>query len=973
MAGISQEVSPEEVLPLMARNAYLRGYRSGKPTEFLVLLTRYVSYARELQLFAGADHTIRVANCDDAMKLIPILGYEFDQTCGQKDASLQTANAERAFLTTDSGFPLTALTEALARHTVFTYTFPAARVPVLLYQNDWIAASQFRSRGGTDLIDVLLHDENLDRLYWALSKSDAETRTALRGSLGVLLPLAPAFDFYGSQISIHSGRVLLPGSAAAERSWEDLVGASPTSPTDFVTHLLAKDHGWLSAYFDALSRVSRSQQIRLTEGSRLKVLYDVYRRPLPGSVATRGVFPRNADLLIFFTRMQWQPDGKLYVPGSLGVWKQVLTQNVTPEPVRGWVKRLESWNSPDQLLMSLVACTRFDINNGPLQMYLMLSAIDSARVPGAPLSDATARLLADRFSQFRSWYLIFTEFPALNDASITQFMNTAEAVNKIENPTLRANAMGAFQANVGLWQIVARQQQIPEDKINPSWLNLLQPFATVSSSVQLFEASRSSLQSLVLTVTGNSNPSQDDIIEMLAGPPQNTEPGRSVHEELAQRMRSVLDDQRLVSFDTLSGLYNGLDEMARGAKTRDHLVQLAGDLREFEMPRPIFTESEKISWAPGIYASRHAELQVRTDLTKVIQAPSSPTQLEAARGQLAPFLRDTLVGLNYAYYEPPGAEALHYNPLFVRSHDFSGTSIHGYDATWDPPELIGIGVTAGGGAYLIGSLSDLPYALASLEEDFIAPKNVQALIWRAEVPGLLVSAIEPRWWSVTPKELHAVALYQRSGEELLLASAKNPDVRVKTIEILSDVMSPRRLEITKQSLMHADSASALLPQITPAEKFYLAEEFQKNSPADAASSGPAGRELADLVRSDPADSSAERLSRDFGVPHPVLAQTNACGLFNPKPFPAFSGDPYRLLGESWESTNLYWARIADEKGYPPVMLNLLAPILTRHMVTNIFATDVDDWPALLRAMEKTGNDFQEGQITMGSSGIASLN
>ena len=34
-----------------------------------------------------------------------------------------------------------------------------------------------------------------------------------------------------------------------------------------------------------------------------------------------------------------------------------------------------------------------------------------------------------------------------------------------------------------------------------------------------------------------------------------------------------------------------------------------------------------------------------------------------ARGLVVPFLRDTLVGLNYAYYEPPGAQILLNNPL----------------------------------------------------------------------------------------------------------------------------------------------------------------------------------------------------------------------------------------------------------------------------------------------------------------------
>src|ERR1700689_3468520 len=34
MAGIGQEVSPADVLPMLARNVALRGYEQGRPTEF---------------------------------------------------------------------------------------------------------------------------------------------------------------------------------------------------------------------------------------------------------------------------------------------------------------------------------------------------------------------------------------------------------------------------------------------------------------------------------------------------------------------------------------------------------------------------------------------------------------------------------------------------------------------------------------------------------------------------------------------------------------------------------------------------------------------------------------------------------------------------------------------------------------------------------------------------------------------------
>ncbi len=76
MAGISQKIPTEDVLPLLARNVYMQGYSRQKPTEFLILLDRYVQQARELQVLAGSDSTIHVENCQDAGTLIQILGYQ---------------------------------------------------------------------------------------------------------------------------------------------------------------------------------------------------------------------------------------------------------------------------------------------------------------------------------------------------------------------------------------------------------------------------------------------------------------------------------------------------------------------------------------------------------------------------------------------------------------------------------------------------------------------------------------------------------------------------------------------------------------------------------------------------------------------------------------------------------------------------------------------------------------------------------
>jgi hypothetical protein len=434
-----------------------------------------------------------------------------------------------------------------------------------------------------------------------------------------------------------------------------------------------------------------------------------------------------------------------------------------------------------------------------------------------------------------------------------------------------------------------------------------------------------------------------------------------VEQELANRMRDAFDTQRLVSLDTLMALGDGLVQMAQRKTAGSTLLGMAGELQEFQLPKPLFTKAEKIEWTAGLANNTHLQSEMTTDVTRVIKSARSPKQLEAARGLLVPFLRDTLVGLNYAYYAPPGTQLLTNCPLLVRSHDFGGGASQGGGQSWRTPMVVGRGWTAAGGAHLEGSLADLPYVLAEVEEDFVVPENVQALVWEDLVPTLLTSSILPRWWHVSEGELHAVTLFQRFGEELLQAAGQDEKLRARVVEILGNRLLPRRFEQVKEALRAGDPKEAL-SYLAPAETFYLGMEFQHQFPQDTGSWGKAGQDLKALAQQNPQAVSWQRLSEDFGVPHPALAQSYACELLAVKPLPTYMGYSSRLLAESWDSNNLYWARLADEMGYPPVMLNVLAPELTRRMVGKIFATYLDDWPALLRALRETGQAFREGKI-----------
>lgn len=975
MAGLSQDISTPEVLPILSHTVVLQGYMMGRPTEFLVLLRRYVNQANELTTLAGAQSELRVSGCKDSDSLLRVLGYKIDGQCGQSSMALITADSERAFLTCDSGFPLLELEEALQHDKAFEYSYKGAAVPVLFRAEDWVSAANQKGQERKDFLENMLYRTDFARLYWAMSQIEPQARQVLKKDVGLarLLPLAPVLDLYGSQICVRDGAVVLPGGKEAEKQWQEMVGVSPKSPGEFAVQLLTKEHGWLGAYFDAMARTSQEQQAHFAQNQRMKRFYAAFRAPGANSEAgARLPFRPAPALMVLVTRMQWDANGEPYVPGGLPAWSEILRDSADSKFIRQTGKHSGAWHNPDQLAEAMFAFSRLETDTGPLQAYLCLSELDRRRGSVRRLGSSTVVLLAQKFHEYGDQYLVFSEFPELTDESITRFLTTAEALNKISDHTVRGNAMGIFQANVGLWQILARQGEIEHAQLNSTWREVIKPFSGVTSAAELVTVGRSSVDQLFRATTGRGSGSQEELLNLLAGGRQVSPEGQQMHTELTNRLRLVMEDQRLVSMDTLFALDDALRNPELLAKKKEQYAALAGELREFEMPQPIFSNSERDRWAAGTYNNRHTELQMKTDLAKVIRGSASPKQLETARGQLATFLRDTLVGVNYAYYEPPDSQVLHNNPLFVRSHDFSGDTVMGVEHLWQAPQLFGAGSPAGGGAHLIGSLADLPYVLAEVEQDFIAPDHVQALIWQQFVPGLLSNAVVPRWWDVSRDELHAVALYQRAGEELLQESGKDQELRKKVMAILSDRMFPERRAWVEQAMGKGDAD--LLQGLAPADTFYLAEEFRRKFPDEFSRVSTSGAELEQLMRKDPDAVNWDRLSRDFGVIHPVFTQTYGREFINVRPFPALGGNYNRLMGECWDSGNLYWARLADEKGYAPVLLNKMVPELTHRMVERISASDLEDWPATLRALRETGEEFRSGKISFGAAAtVASRN
>jgi hypothetical protein len=970
MAALSPDLKPDELIPALARNVVTNGYQAAnsnealEQTEYLKLIIRYLTQARELEKLAGPDKVIKVETCDSAQTgdLLRVLGYRMRGACGS-DVVLETVNATRAFLTIDSGFPLSELEQALRTNRAFTHDFRPTEAPVLYGPEYWLSAKEKQSG---DFIDYLLSDPSLCRLYLGLSKLDPETAEELRKNTPAprIRAYAHVLDFYGGMFEVRNGRALVPGGARSERAWAELVGAAPDKGAAFIERLLAKDDGWAASYYDALARIPSGGPLQnyLTDPERMKRFYGAIRGKVTSPGPARPVFRSNTDMMLLTTRLRIEPDGHPHIPGGVEMWRRLFMEHPSGKYDSKLTKSAAGWKDPDDVLEALFALCRKAVENEPLKIFMALSDVNRRRVK--PLDAETADRLARHYSAFGSQYAIFAEAPELSDATIQQFMDVAQSTNQIRDQALRADAAGTLQSLVGLWQIFYRQQSLPAADADKTLSTILGLFAKVKSEREVFESGRSGVKTL-LAVTHSTSPAspQDRMVDLLAGAGETTD--TETHNQLVEETIRIFEAQRLISLTTIFELVDQLEGLARGEKMNPALItKTASRIAEIQLPRSGLSTAERNTLSFGYWPEKHIEGQRKVNLRALVdKAATDPKKLDDVRGMLAPFLRDTLVGLNYAHYAPPGAQILYTNPLFVRSHDFIG--LQGSNQTWKATEVLGSGWPSSAGGKLVGSLSGLPYGLAEAEQNFLIPSREQALIWGDLVPQMLVSATVSRWWNVTPAQLHWVALHMNYAESLVAEAALNAGRRQALLDALDRHAPPARVQQIGHYLEQGQVRLAM-DNVTPSEMFALASDVAKTGDA------PLAREIKREAADTPQQLNYTAISRAFGTPKPTLANSYSPELLNLRTFPTLMGYSSRILAESWESNLLYYASVADELHLPPSQLNVLIPAWTQQTVERIFATHLEDWPALLRSLRLVGEEARQKSRKLAASGAGAL-
>ncbi len=577
MAALAPDLQPDDVLGALARNVVTNGYQAAasnealEQTEYLKLVVRYLTQARELDKLAGAAKVIKIETCDSTQtgELLRVLGYRMRGGCGS-DVVLETVNATRAFLTIDSGFPLAELEQSLRTNRPFVYDFHPTVVPILYGADYWTSAHENKSAGSQEFIDFFIGDPSICRLYLGLSKLDPPTADEIRKTVPAprLRAFAHVLDFYGGMFEIRNGKATVPGGARSAKAWTDLVGASPDKGAAFYEKLIMKDDGWMASYYDSLARIVYNPahgplQNYLTEPDRLKRFYAAIRGKVTSPGPARPVFRANADMMLLTTRLRLDPDGRPHIPGGIGVWRDLFADHPHGKYDAKLTKAAPGWKDPDDVLEALFGLCRKSVENEPLKIFMALSDVDRHR--STPLAPATMARLARQYREFGAQYSLFADAPAISDKTILAFLDAAQSIGAIRDLGVRADAAGSMQALAGLWQIFDRQGSIAPADADKTLSIIVAGFARIKNEREVFDAGRGGVRTLLAAAHAPAGVSpQDRMIDLLAGAADPTD--ADSHTQLVEEMIRIFEAQRLISLQTIFDLSDQLEAVAKGAK-----------------------------------------------------------------------------------------------------------------------------------------------------------------------------------------------------------------------------------------------------------------------------------------------------------------------------------------------------------------------------------------------------------------------
>lgn len=258
-------------------------------------------------------------------------------------------------------------------------------------------------------VEAFMRDWRFARVYRGLGAMDGDSAAAVVSAIGLanlIVKYSTLMAEYGEAVSLTDKQVAVPGGTKAQAVWAKLAGADPQKATPFLRALFEKDQGRLLAFYFDLTHADTAHQQYFTQTTeRAEAFYKWYRDSAPPSGPAKTPDRWQAKIL---QTLRLDASGRVIFPGGRDAWAT-------------------GTESDDRILLG----------NAQLEALAAIAELEDKR--GATVSAATARILAEHYTQWRTLFPYFEKLPALDAPEFHALADFADEASKAN--TARRNLL----------------------------------------------------------------------------------------------------------------------------------------------------------------------------------------------------------------------------------------------------------------------------------------------------------------------------------------------------------------------------------------------------------------------------------------------------------------------------------------------------------------------------------------------------
>jgi|HubBroStandDraft_6_1064221.scaffolds.fasta_scaffold00051_17 Flp pilus assembly protein TadD len=758
---------------------------------------------------------------------------------------------------------------------------------------------------------------------------------------------------YGPALALQGTHAAVPGGAQAEAIWAQLVGAAPAQPGLFFRALLEREDGRLLAFFSTLSELDRPHQVFFTANLQRTNLF--YKLFATSEEMQRGPgAARNSPFTDLLRSVPLDEGGHVDFPGSAEVWTVAKGHDSSVTQTAKLLKKVSKAVAPDledEVLLHL-AQTRYkddkEAQHTELDNFLGVAHLDAHRTE--PLSEESALLLAQRYSESSAAYSYFEDLTALNSAAFHQFF---AAVDRIKaHSVVDANLQLGQLHSLIEWICLLRQREVIGDaEASKLFSYVCDHFVAADADTAYTAASLESARSILAYCQqpgGNATP-DEQIRGCLLG---TSSQARSKPVIAFQR---VLEMQRAPSIDLLFSIYDATTKLAANGTDHGEIVTLGKTIAE--IPTVDLPKGTKISGKEKDGVLRYDPAPIKKTVGELQQkaAKRKPNPKEIQKlaqellAELEPQVTAGLAGPVYAYFLRPSDLVVSDDALLLRKHHyFNFADSKAQEHMIDESEFYAD--SEGAGSYFRGGFAQFGFAAGSAAGVAWKTGGASPAAIAAQIAAIRGAA----WDHLEESDQRLVSLRITVAREWIFQSARDPAAfQVLSEETMGLLSLSRRADLLTG--IESRAWRKVWDAVTLPDLFELGGQYLSRYKT-APWSSPVTAELSAAV----ALNDGSRLSilgpipyHSFGCGHPHLHLDAPYEEYERRMMPG-------EIAERSAEFKLFLAYRADGGGVEPSAVSGVAEDLAAKAFRAARMNDFRDWRSLLAAYSSvSSSDVKE--------------